>query len=323
MKEIILYGAGKTGKKVARILNRHGIQIAGFCDSMKTGNVTFDVGGGKTETKPILDLENIAIYKYVILITISDYDQSIKVRKKIDEYKIEITTVEQVLYPGQNAVSRSRDYVAEYHADEMEEYFLQAEQQEDLMVFWREDGIFRQMFRKLNIKSVIELACGRGRHVPQYSMDARKIVLVDILKKNIDYCKERFGKETKISYCVNNGYDLRDLESETYTALFTYDSMVHFEMLDIFQYLKETYRILVSGGRALFHHSNSTEDYRITYSTGTYGRNYMGKELFAYLSNRAGLIVLEQHVIDWNGKSELDCLTLVEKPNVVQGLKKP
>lgn len=46
MKEIILYGAGKTGKKVARILNRHGIQIAGFCDSMKTGNVTFDVGGG-------------------------------------------------------------------------------------------------------------------------------------------------------------------------------------------------------------------------------------------------------------------------------------
>lgn len=73
----------------------------------------------------------------------------------------------------------------------------------------------------------------------------------------------------------------------------------------------------------MFHHSNSTEDYRITYSTGTYGRNYMGKELFAYLSNRAGLIVLEQHVIDWNGKSELDCLTLVEKPNVVQGLKKP
>lgn len=169
------------------------------------------------------------------------------------------------------------------------------------------------MFDKLNITKVVELACGRGRHVPCYISKTHEIALVDILEKNIDYCKSRFSKETKIRYYVNNGYSLDELESDSYTAIFTYDSMVHFELLDIFSYLKETYRILQSGGRGLFHHSNNTKDYRLTFSTAMDGRNYMSKDLFAYLANRAGLIVLEQNIIDWNGNPELDCLTLVEK----------
>ena len=158
----------------------------------------------------------------------------------------------------------------------------------------------------------MELACGRGRHVPHYINDAKEIILVDILQKNIDFCRCRFKDEDKISYYVNNGYDLSEIKSESQTALFTYDAMVHFEMMDIFQYLKETYRILVNGGKALFHHSNNTEDYRVTFLTGTGGRNYMSKQLFAYLANRAGLTVLEQQVIDWS-KKDLDCITLVEK----------
>lgn len=71
--------------------------------------------------------------------------------------------------------------------------------------------------------------------------------------------------------------------------------------------------VLVSGGRALFHHSNNSADYRITFSTGQSGRNYMRKQLFAYLAVRAGFKVLEQHVIDWGDKKNLDCLTLLEK----------
>ena len=85
------------------------------------------------------------------------------------------------------------------------------------------------------------------------------------------------------------------------------------EMLDIFQYLKETKRILVKGGKALFHHSNNTENYRITYSTGKHGRNYMSKDIFAHLADRAELKVLEQQVISWGGIEKLDCVTLAEK----------
>lgn len=135
---------------------------------------------------------------------------------------------------------------------------------------------------------------------------------MDILNDNIEYCKNRFADETKICYYVNSGYDLSEIRSESQTSLFTYDSMVHFEMWDIFNYLKETRRILKNGGMALFHHSNNTENYKVTFATGTAGRNYMSKDLFAYLCNRAGLSVIQQEVIDW-GSPQLDCITLVRR----------
>ena len=37
----------------------------------------------------------------------------------------------------------------------------------------------------------------------------------------------------------------------------------------------------------------------------------MSKQLFAYLANRAGLTVIEQHEIDWGEDKKLDCITLV------------
>ena len=88
--------------------------------------------------------------------------------------------------------------------------------------------------------------------------------------------------------------------------------MVHFEMMDIFEYLKDIHRVLRKGGMALFHHSNNTSNYKNSYSTATGGRSYMSKELFAYLAYRAGFEIVEQRVFDWNVK-DLDCVSLVRK----------
>ena len=87
--------------------------------------------------------------------------------------------------------------------------------------------------------------------------------------------------------------------------------MVHFELIDIYSYLLETKRILETGGMALFHHSNNTKNYKINFATGRYGRNYMSAELFAYLAHRAGLEVMEQHLVNWGECKDLDCITLV------------
>ena len=112
----------------------------------------------------------------------------------------------------------------------------------------------------------------------------------------------------------NNGYDLTELPSNKYTSLFTYDSMVHFELFDIYSYLKETYRILVPGGYALFHHSNNSSDYKnsFEYNRNLGGRNFMDKQIFAYLAYKAGFEIVEQHVLDWD-MPEQDCITLVRK----------
>ena len=61
------------------------------------------------------------------------------------------------------------------------------------------------------------------------------------------------------------------------------------------------------------HYSNNIENYKITFSKDTMGRNCMSSELFAYLANRVGLTIIEQKIIDWDGVKGLDYLTLVEK----------
>ena len=171
------------------------------------------------------------------------------------------------------------------------------------------------MFKCLDLDNIVELACGRGRHVQKYYNEANKIILVDILEKNINICKERFNGHHNISYYVNNGHDLHGLKDNTYSALFTYDAMVHFELFDIYEYLQETYRVLTKGGKALFHHSNLSiaydQSFNKSYNPG--GRNFMSKDLFAYLAYKAGFEIIDQKVIDWS-LPKMDCITLVKKP---------
>ena len=59
-------------------------------------------------------------------------------------------------------------------------------------MFWGEESVFYRFFRELDLHNVIELACGRGRHVSYYMNKAEMITLVDILEENMVICKERF-----------------------------------------------------------------------------------------------------------------------------------
>lgn len=131
--------------------------------------------------------------------------------------------------------------------------------------------------------------------------------------KIIDFCKKRFNDKDNIYYYCNNGYNIEKLKTEQYTSLFCYDAMVHFEMMDIYEYLKDIYRVLIPGGKALLHHSNNTSDYKASFANAPHGRSFMSKDVFAYLAYRAGFDVLEQKVIDW-GIKDLDCISLIQKP---------
>lgn len=209
-----------------------------------------------------------------------------------------------------------REFCAYNHIHGMDKYFARAEEQFAIDAFWSQESVFKQLFDKMEISNVIELACGRGRHVEHYIEKAGHVTLVDILQENIDICRERLKKsEGKISYYQNNGYDLHDLPSENYSALFCYDAMVHFELLDISDYLKDIFRVLYKGGRALLHHSNYDAFYDVHYENSQiHGRAFMNYKIFAYLASQAGFRILKQEIIDWGGNAvQLDCITLLEK----------
>lgn len=303
----VIYGAGSRGKKFFKMLKKEGVIVECFCDAKAEEIHSVDIND---VIVPVITFEKLFdLGLCQVVVGIANGGVHDEITTKLMKHGIKVVQIPELLYKkSDDIVENNRQFIKMYHLQEMQDYFNDAEK--NLDVFWGESSNFLKYFKKLDLTNVVELACGHGRHVNCYKENANSIILVDILNDNIEYCKNRFAGEIKIGYYVNSGYDLSEIESESQTSLFTYDAMVHFEMWDVFNYLKETKRILKNGGMALFHHSNNTENYKITFETGVGGRNYMSKDLFAYLCNRAGLSVVEQEVIDWSSP-KLDCITLV------------
>lgn len=305
MNKIVLYGAGKRGHGMYEFLKNihYSDLIYGFCDKKAKEIITID-------DKKVWAPEELENEEVTYCITLLDESERIRVENEIGTEKcIDFSELAEMV--GMDRIEFNRSFCAFYHIRGMDTYFEEAE---DLLeIFWDVNSDFFQLFKQLNLEKVIELGCGRGRHIPNYIKEAGEITLVDILQENIDFCRERFFNETKVKYYRNTGYDLLELKSNAYTAVYSYDAMVHFELMDIYSYLKDIYRILQQGGRALLHHSNYYENYKADFSNAPGSRNFMSKECFAYLAYRVGFTVVEQKVIDWNGVKNLDCITLLEK----------
>ena len=136
-------------------------------------------------------------------------------------------------------------------------------------------------------------------------------------QENIDFCKKRYKNETKIKYLVNEGNNFKDIDSNSQTAIFCYDAMVHFELIDIIDYLKDSNRILIEGGKLLFHHSNAAFSPEILYGEKPHARNFMSADIFAHLASRFGFKVISQNIMSWGGGDkfvkDIDCLSLCQK----------
>jgi SAM-dependent methyltransferase len=205
------------------------------------------------------------------------------------------------------------------------DYYNNAESVEWLAPFWDETTAFRRLYESMDRSSIVELACGRGRHAWRIMSgdDNRRpsrMYLLDVDAGNVDYCIRRFSAIDQIKVSQNNGYDFNPLEADCASAIFCYDAMVHFEYDCVISYIKDAYRILKPGGRALFHHSNLDVNPGAHYQENPHWRNFMSRTLFAHVGRRSGFRVLEQVELPWgedNPVADIDCLTLLEKPATV------
>jgi cyclopropane fatty-acyl-phospholipid synthase-like methyltransferase len=112
---------------------------------------------------------------------------------------------------------------------------------------------------------------------------------------------------------VSGDGTLPEIRSNSVTAVFSYDSMVHFEMQTVAAYLMEVSRILRKGGKVLFHHSNLTENPEGKFTENPGWRNYMTADIMRHLASRSHLRVLSQTVLGWNVLPHLDMLTCLQK----------
>lgn len=182
-------------------------------------------------------------------------------------------------------------------------------------LFWSGHLPFRRLFDQLDITHLVELACGRGRH-SEYVMrnlrpKVRTITCLDLLASNVDSTARRLAEYPEVSAHQNDGVSFRPVAEGAATAVFCYDAMVHFDENVILSYLRDLGRVLVPGGKAVFHHSNYAAGKGILFGKNPHARAYLSRDLFAEMARSAGLEAIEQPVIPWGLVPELDCVSLV------------
>ena len=55
-----------------------------------------------------------------------------------------------------------------------------------------------------------------------------RLILMDIFRENVDRCRRRLRFSGNTDGYINNGYDFRPVADGSVSAIFCYNSMVHF-----------------------------------------------------------------------------------------------
>ena len=186
---------------------------------------------------------------------------------------------------------------------------------------WQWDQLVYPVIKDFDFTKVLELAPGHGRNTNKLRKYAKDIFLVDVNKTCIDACRVRFGDEMegcKFNYAVNDGSTLPMVSSNSITAIYSFDSMVHFDKKIVREYMSEFKRILAAGGKGFLHHSNyGSIAPNSDWAKNPGNRSDLSAELFKTYAEEVGLMVCSQKL---HGHAEgrsiegLDCVSVVQQP---------
>lgn len=107
--------------------------------------------------------------------------------------------------------------------------------------------------------TILEIAPGYGRWTAFLKDLCKRLIVVDFSQKCIDACRQRFADSSHIAYFVNNGRSLEMVADGSIDFVFSFDSLVHAEDVEIEAYISELAKKLRPNGAAFLHHSNLGE----------------------------------------------------------------
>jgi ubiquinone/menaquinone biosynthesis C-methylase UbiE len=168
--------------------------------------------------------------------------------------------------------------------------------------------------QSIDYSHTLDLAAGHGRNSVKLLRFAQNITIVDLNEENIAYCKKRFAGDNRFRFVKNDGVVIPDVDDNSITFFYTFDSMVHFDLEIVQSYVKEAFRVLVASGTAFFHYSNYVRAPGADFRMNPHWRNFMSKSLFEHLALRAGFTIMASTTCSWAGIADLDAITLVRKP---------
>jgi len=144
-------------------------------------------------------------------------------------------------------------------------------------------------------KNILEIAPGFGRITQFLSILAGELIVVDMNDLCLRKTKEKLGHHV-LAYIHNKGNNLPNVRDNSQDLVFSFDSFVHMHANVIDDYLKETNRVLVKGGKGFIHHSHLYEGSEYSFNNNG-GRSNMSPEKFKELVEKNGMEIIEQRPI--------------------------
>jgi SAM-dependent methyltransferase len=225
--------------------------------------------------------------------------------------------------PTQAAIAEAIDEIIRWvtvaqcaHAHRAGLYFVHAE--EVMASQWART--IWPIIKDEDFSATLELACGHGRNTEYLRRYAKSIDLVDVNRTCIEACERRFGSQKDgcvFRYHLTAGNSL-PVPDNSISFVYTWDSMVHFDKLVVWDYVHDVFRALKPGGSAFLHHSNYgsvAPDSNWIKNHGS--RSDMTADLMQEYAKEAGLTIKFQRLsgrADGWGMDNLDCISLLAKP---------
>jgi SAM-dependent methyltransferase len=106
---------------------------------------------------------------------------------------------------------------------------------------------------------VLEIGIGGGRTAEILLKYCDRLICADIATEMLEATKQRIG-EKRVNYIKLDGLTLDNIEKSSIDVCFCYDTMVHLEPRDIFNYLTRIPPLLKGEKLCVFHHTNMVSE---------------------------------------------------------------
>ncbi|WP_213454228.1 class I SAM-dependent methyltransferase [Rhizomonospora bruguierae] len=124
--------------------------------------------------------------------------------------------------------------------------------------------------------TVLEIGVGGGRTAVLLRAHGKRLICADIAADMLAATRERLGDDG-VDYVKIDGIRLAGIEPKSVDVAFCFDTMVHIEPRDIYNYLTRVPALMRGRRICLFHHSNMLSERGWNRFLGEWDKNLMGK----------------------------------------------
>lgn len=106
-------------------------------------------------------------------------------------------------------------------------------------------------------RRVLEIGPGGGRWTGALIERSSTFTAVDISESCVELCRKKFAGESKATFIVGSGSDLKGVPDASIDALWSFDVFVHINQAEVEAYADEFRRIMVPGAIGVIHHGSA------------------------------------------------------------------